>query len=205
MKKDLPTIKAGATFKLDDKRGLVLLGGDRSTYGPFIPNVLVLYEKPVLDICPNILTDWFEEIPEEPKTVYDLEEGDKCWVRRSTVSALSPEPLHAVEEIWQGDLRQQSLRECGALFLSAEEVDRDIKQCKAREILKRDTKGFKPAVHDYNQYKWHVYWLIDKQRLEMDVEPNAMENRIYFATAEDAEASIKAHPEEWKTYLGVEE
>lgn len=65
LKKDLPTIKAGATFKLDDKRGLVLLGGGKDTYGSFIPNVFVLYDKAVLDIFPNILTDWFEEIPEE--------------------------------------------------------------------------------------------------------------------------------------------
>ena len=78
LKKDLPTIKAGATFKLDDKRGLVLLGGGKDTYGSFIPNVFVLYDKAVLDIFPNILTDWFEEIPEEAKTVWNLKEDEWC-------------------------------------------------------------------------------------------------------------------------------
>jgi len=41
--------------------------------------------------------------------------------------------------------------------------------------------------------------------LRADFTHTHQEHKIYFATPEDAKASIKAHEKEWKTYLGVEE
>lgn len=200
LKKDLPTIKAGATFKLDDNRGLVLLGGDRDTYGPFIPNVFVLYDKAVLDICPNILTEWFEKIPEETKTVWDLEDGDQCWY-------IDMESLDEVRKIIWGEVPDLCVccRTYGELFLSVQEAKQELARRKAKQVLLRDTKGFKPDWSDSGQNKTLIYY--DSGDKKMKVIPwsvNAM-GGIYFANQADAEASIKAHPEEWKTYLGVEE
>lgn len=202
LKKDLPIIKAGATFKLDDKRGLVLLKGDRDTYGPFIPGVFVLYDKPVLDICPNILKDWFEEIPERPKTVDDLEEGDECWIVGCCELGYAP------MQIKFGKLARV-MRETGSLYLTEEDAKKDITRNKAEQILRRDTKGFKPDWKQlYEEARW-VYTVCQNcvtNKLEVNGRMKyKLPIEFYFATKEDARASIKAHPDEWKMYLGVEE
>lgn len=140
---------------------------------------------------------FIKEIPEQSKTVWDLKDGEKLWyiTGDGTINSTyySDSPMVA------GICNQ------GNGFLTREDAEKELARRKARETLIRDTKGFKPAVHDGDQYKWHVYWLIDEQRLEVDVEPNAIEDRIYFATVEDAEASIKSHEKEWLCYLNIEE
>lgn len=198
LKKDLPTIKAGATFKLDDKRGLVLAKGDRGTYAPFIPDVFVLYDKAVLDICPNILTDWFEEIPDQSKTVWDLEDDDECWQIIIT-------PLGATTDrvFWHSSLEEKRL--LGLIAVTKKESEREIARCKAKVIIERDTKGFKPDWVDGDP-KYEVYYDHDENTLSIECYCYYCSHEdLWFATEEDAEASIKAHPNEWKTYFGVEE
>ena len=53
LKKDLPTFKAGDKFHISSDGELVL---DNSW--------IIAYSKSTLEKFPNILTDWFEEIPE---------------------------------------------------------------------------------------------------------------------------------------------
>lgn len=197
LKKDLPNIRAGAEFKLNNKGDLVLSGGDRDSYGPFIPGVYTLYCRPVLDICPNILTDWFEEIPEKTKTVYDLKYGDECWMRGSNLQPLKIE--------WRGTPYDNQLRELGLIFLSKEDLEKDNIWQRARQILLRDTRGFKPDWRDETQQKYTVYFDSCYGYLCTDFWCTYLSSSIYFATEEGTEASIKAHEKEWKIYLGVEE
>lgn len=197
--KDLPTIKAGATFKLDDKRGLVLLKGDRDTYGPFIPGVFVLYDKPVLDICPNILKDWFEEISEQSKTVDELKEGDKCY--QIQISVFGPV---AVRRHWHKRLEYD--RALGLLYATRSECENKIRRMEAEAILKRSTKGYEPDWDDSYERKYYVGYDYVNGKLDiLQTSSFRVLGEIYFFSNEDAEASIKTHEKEWKTYFGVEE
>lgn len=54
--KDLPTFKAGDEFYIDSNNDLRLKG-----------RYIIAYNHYTLEKFPNILKDWFEEIPEEPK------------------------------------------------------------------------------------------------------------------------------------------
>lgn len=75
--KDLPTFKAGCVFEHD--RGLWWVEDE---LGRKIVRSLPVcaYAECTLKNFPNILKDWFEEIPEKPKTVDDLEGAMRCWV-----------------------------------------------------------------------------------------------------------------------------
>lgn len=194
LKKDLPTFKAGSEFELD--RGLWYKKDER---GNAVISELPIcaYTQQTLDKFPSILKDWFEEIPERPKTVWDLEKGDKCWiVRCSDCSA-----PYADRYTWYGDDMLRHFRDMGELFLTEQEAERHIERSKARAILLRDTKGFKP---DYGSHSHgHQVYLIDGE-LEIDYCP-FQDGTIRFATEEDAEESIDKHRKEWLTYLGVED
>lgn len=53
LKKDLPTFNGGDEFYLDNNNDLRLKGSD-----------IMAYNHKTLEKFPNILKDWFEEIPE---------------------------------------------------------------------------------------------------------------------------------------------
>lgn len=198
--KDLPTFKAGKKFFLDGSNALWSLDGYDEDHEPI--SKVCAFSAGTLKKFPNILKEWFEEIEEDAKVElsgqYIPAEGKKFWGMVITrIFGVEPQEI-------DGYYAEEAARH-GLSFKTKEECQKFIDWLKAYQILRQDAKGFEPAVHDCNQYKWHVYWLIDEQRLEVDVEPNVIEKRIYFATVEDAMASIKAHEKEWKIYLGVEE
>lgn len=142
---------------------------------------------------------YIEEIPEKPKTVDDLKVGDRCWC--ITVSALTGFDV----EDFEFGIRESLMVETGSVFLTREKGEKELARSKAKVILERDTKGFKPDWKNGDQYKWYVLW--DYSHLEFRTYAHYCEKGayIYFATQEDAKASIKAHPKEWKAYLRVEE
>lgn len=190
LKKDLPTFEAGQVcwLGLDGQ----LLTQDEEG------EVIVMYSAKTMVNFPKILTDWFEEIPEETKTVWELEEGDLCYVIQTAYSS-----IESIETFWNKTWVPD--RSVGGVFLTKKEAEKEIARRKAKQILLRDTKGFRPDWNDSGQNKTLVYY--DSGDKKMKVVPwsvNAM-GGIYFASQADTEASIKAHPEEWKTYLGVEE
>lgn len=180
--KDLPTFKGGEEFGCE-WRGAIFRLSDG----------LVAYSASTHRKFPNILTDWFEEIPEQPKTVWDLEAGDIYWLIRNSETS---------QEIWYGQIFQRKLRDYGNVFLTREEAEKEIARRKAKQILLRDTKGFKPkAKEDYYHCKVeysNVRGLFWSGEYDLDGD-------LYFQNKEDAKASIKAHEKEWKIYLGVEE
>lgn len=196
LKMDIPAYKRDEEFHLSKKGNLVHTKSGN-----------LAYSKGMLKAYPSVLKDWFEEIPEEPKTVWDLKHGDKCWVRAARGILFGYEPVSPMAEYWDGNPQQQSLREIGSVFLTKEECQQNIDWNKAREVLKRDAKGFKPDWSDkeLEADAWFVVWDTYDGKLRVDYTIIYQENKIYFATREAAEASIEAHEKEWKTYLGVEE
>lgn len=140
---------------------------------------------------------FIEEIPKQPKTVWDLKYGDEYYAIASDGFITT--------EIYRYDnsYEHNSRVDIGNAFITKEEAEKELARRKAKVILERDTKGFKPDWEKYN-YGVEVYWDHCGKKLVYNwVELN--DGTIRFKTDEDAQASIKAHEKEWKIYLGVEE
>lgn len=181
--KDLPTYKAGTEFRLTAKGHLA--SGDT-----------MVYHKNDLERFPNILKDWFEEILERPKTVDDLEGNAKCWV-------IGIDSVYQME--WDKIPYAVEKRVVGEIVMTEEEGLKKITRRKAEVILRRDTKGFKPK-YNLDEKRYYVSYDPTEKELWYGYEDYSnVSHDIVFASVEDAEASIKAHEKEWKTYLGVEE
>lgn len=147
---------------------------------------------------------FIERISEQPKTVWDLKEGDNFYFidwygNTGGCASMRIQDLS----------RMRHYREVGNCFLTLEECRRELARRKAKVILERDTKGFKPDWSKTcpSEDKW-VYTVVYNHNYKRLVANGYAIKQfpceIWFATEEDTEASIKAHPEEWKTYLGVE-
>lgn len=138
-----------------------------------------------------------EEICDNPKSLDDLKDNDEwfylncgdneCYIARTTsISFL------------------QAFREVGWAFLTREEGEEELARIKAREILKQDTKGFKPDWRTYGQDKYCVYYNHTSDCLDYNCYGYHQRSEIIFASKEDVEASIKDHESEWLAYFGIE-
>lgn len=195
LKKDLPTFKAGDEFFINGCGDLLLdvthTNDTQTEYG------ITAYCASTLHKFPNILKDWFEEIPEQPKTVWDLEFDDRFYL-------LGEDGDIKLYEWYNGYSDERAL---GNVFLTKEEAEKELARRKAKVILVRDTKGFKPKFQLRSGISYPG-WLV-----EYDVDAGELFTMCYihsdgtprFATQEDAEESIRKHEKEWKIYLGVED
>lgn len=68
LKKDTPLAPAGTPVYMED--GVVT----------FTHSAWYTYEKIICYVDPDNFSEWLEEIPEKPKTVWDLEKWDDCWI-----------------------------------------------------------------------------------------------------------------------------
>ncbi len=148
-------------------------------------------------MLPEIMRDY--EVAEGPRTVYDLKFGDECWTVFCPESGYTPVRI-------KFNKMASTLRETGSLYLTEEEARRDIDREKAKEILRRDAKGFEPDWKRADQIKWFAEYNHVDDDLETfwdDMEQHI--GTVYFATEEDLKESFKKHPKEWLTVLEVEE
>lgn len=199
LKRDLPTFKAGQEFWLSPRGDLMTktLWGDRSINPTMVfKEDKTVYKATELQKFPNILEDWFEEIPEKQKTVWDLKIDDVYyWLNGCMIERMC----------WIGDAEDEEDRDYGNVFLTEEEAEKELVRRKAKVILERDIKGFKPDWENNEQLKFGIAYNAIKDRLIIQEERGYCFTHIYFATIEDAEASIKAHRKEWKIWLQCED
>ena len=93
-------------------------------------------------------------------------------------------------------------KELGVWLEAKEKAEKAVEWLKARKVLFDDAKGFKPNWKDDQEFKWSVIWDCYGIRLFANFcFSETSSPGPYFATKEDAEASIKAHEKEWKIYL----
>lgn len=140
---------------------------------------------------------YIEGIPDEPKTIWDLEGDDYCWVIHNDSIYVGHwcNVIHAVDK-----------RNVGDIYLTEKEAKKELAQRKAKQILIRDTKGFKPNIYDFGQNRYYVsYNPISKVLYSVRERDNDVSHEIIFITITDAIESIEKHEKEWLTYLGVEE
>lgn len=195
LKKDLPTFKAGDIFRLEDSGNLVWHGSDN---GESEYKSVVAYMCSTLNKFPDILTDWFEEIMEESKTVWDLKENDRCYVIRTDAHDSAVIEVH-----WNDTWAPHRI--IGNVFLTREEAEKELARRKAKQILLRDTKGFKADWKNSSQNKTLVYYDSCDKKLKVIPWSVNVFGGIYFATSADADESVEKHEKEWRVYLGVEE
>lgn len=198
--KDLPTFNAGDEFYVNDCGDLILdvphNEDPQSEWG------VTAYCQSALQDFPNILNDWFEEIKEEPKTVYDLKNGEICYlIDEGRICDVAWLPYYEPE------------RDSGDICLTKEGSEKELAWRKARQILKQDAKGFKPDWTKAHEDRYNVVFSLcigdrDKNNLGCLQVVNCVyqvNREFYFATQADAEESMRKHSQEWKIYLGVEE
>lgn len=110
------------------------------------------------------------------------------------------------EGSWDGVEYDKERFESGVAFWTKDEAEKELARRKAYVILKEDTKGFVPNWNNSSEKKYLVGYDWDYNEIIADYcWKTQRAGGLYFATKEDAKASIKAHEKEWKMWLGVEE
>ena len=178
--KDLPFAKAGEElylkFSEDSEFFLVYKGIDKAYTAELNPEFIDNFDE------------WFEE---EPKIYFTID-----FFRKEIAKVSEKEIMgYAIDNV----------KSLGLLFETKEEAEKYLEYLKAKEVIKKDTKGFKPDWSDEEQPKHYGYCNAESKRLWRDVEYTEKRSTIYFRSIKDIEESLENHPKEWKTYLTYEQ
>ena len=192
--KNLPFAKAGTIFRrisFKSKDGL-------SDYDYLETNILLdgNQDETVFSIKRNYFInnfdEWFEEI-KEPEQIYYIDNlGGYVSKIDKNQFAIFPALI-------------ANLKSIGNYFETREEAEKYLKYLKAKEVIKQDTKGFKPDWNNDDENKYLGFWDLDEDKLDWLPRSIFIEATIYFKSREDIEESFDKHPEEWKTYLTYEQ
>lgn len=99
----------------------------------------------------------------------------------------------------------QNCSKNGIAFETFMEAEEYLKYLRAKEVIKQDTKGFKPNWKNPSQKRFFGYFnLIDETLCYFNAGEN-MESKIFFKTEEDIKKSFKKHPKEWMEYLSYKQ
>ena len=191
--KDLPTIEAGRIF--EETKGS--LGGTLLYATGFCSSFTI--DK---DGIKNF-DEWFEEVHEEspePKEYYHLSYAGAI-IECEYISNIELEGSIIAEE-----QLIENLKAIGNYFETREEAESHLAYLKAKEVIKQDTKGFKPNWNDEFEGRYRGFWDFEDNKTDWAYGMNTpKEPNIYFKSREDILKSFEKHPEEWKTYLTYEQ
>ena len=177
LKRDLPTFKAGDEFYLDSNNDLRLKGSD-----------LMAYNHKTLEKFPNILRDWFEEIPEKYER-WRGEKDDGYYFLSDGGDVYSETDIH--DEI--DNYRYNA----GIYGRTKQELEAKLKYNVARQVLLDDAKGGKWKKDGTNLY---VYYdrSVDKWISYKDIGSVQVVGVIYFQDENDIQKSLEEHKEQWE-------
>lgn len=193
--KDLPTFKAGDEFFIGESGNLIAGTPENPKtvrVGDITPTEvnLMAYAKETLEQFPNILTDWFEEIPRIYYSVNELGGINDSVFTYGT----SPLGVKASDVI-------KGLKLVGNYFETWEEAAEYLEYLKAKEIIEQDAKGFKPNWKDNNEKKYYGYLRYPAGKIVFDYIYSIRTTTIHFKSIKDIKESFEKHPEEWEAYL----
>ena len=178
--KDLPFAKAGGElylkFSEDSEFFLVYKGTDKTYTAELNPEFIDNFDE------------WFEEIP---KCYFSINEFRKE-VQKVIVGY---HPNWVIE----------NLKSIGLLFETEEEVENYLAYLKAKEVIKQDTKAFKPDWGKSSEIKYCGEWNFKYNKPTIRSATFIKSTTLFFGSIEDIKESFKKHPEEWKTYLTYEQ
>lgn len=174
--KDLPFAKAGEIF------------GDQYEDG-----ILTFYhQNRTIDIYKTDIEnfeEWFEEVRAFGEYYYVIDVGHVGYLEDG-----SYRPNDTLGRV-----------KIGNIFETREKAEEYLAYLKAKEIIKQDTKGFKPNWRDKDEDRFMGCWDFKRKRALFDYGDAFKTPEIYFKSREDISESFKKHPEEWKTYLTYEQ
>lgn len=203
--KDLPTWKAGDTFIL--KENWNLFWNENGT------EVMVYFSATIekFDILNN--EEWFEEIPQKPKSIWDLKEWDDFWF--ISISNIYKHTIDTYESF------EMSYLEPWNVFFTQEEAEQELNKRKAiqrvrkycyenntelfsdeelKEILKNNADdNYLKITHFYNIY----YHELDKQFYSSISNSKKYIDYFYFKEIEDVEQVIKNCESDLKIIFNV--
>ena len=188
--KNLPFAKAGTIFRRISFKSKDSL----SDYDYLETNILLdgNQDETVFSIKRNYFInnfdEWFEEVKELEQIYYVDNLGGYVSKIEKNQFAIFPALI-------------ANLKSIGNYFETREEAKKYLEYLKAKEIIKQDTKGFKPDWEYGVQKKYYGYWDFYHKKFGSSYALFNKNSEIYFKSEEDIEESLKKHPEEWKTYL----
>lgn len=194
--KDLPTFKAGQLAYISEQGSLIAGSPDK----PEITDAgvqLMMYHKTTLDKFPEILTEWFEKIPEPTSSIHwKPENGDEYFYISDYGDIYSG--------IWRGLPIDNERLALGFIYPTEEECKK-AKERKLAEARLCQTSTFEPDWKNGHggwivgySYAYHDLF-VENIRFEDAGEP------VRYATREDAERSIEQYRKDWLAYLNVED
>lgn len=189
--KDLPTFKAGDLFYISEYGALVHNGGDPDGY-----NVMA-YAQSTLEKFPNILTEWFEEIPNPTDNIH--------WKPKIGQRYFYIDDGYVFSDVWIDSHVDNRRYMAGAIYCAEADAKKALERQIAITTLMRDS-NFEPDWSNNDQNKWTVYY--NHNDKELLVEATAFlqyPSAIYFDTYDSIKKSIKNHKKEWLIYLNVED
>ena len=194
--KDLPTFKAGQLAYISEQGSLIAGNPDK----PEITDAgvqLMMYHKTTLKKFPNILTEWFEEIPNPTDSIHwEPLPGDIYWYLSNTGVVLKKKWMSSPDDIMRYVI--------GNTYRTEKECDKAYDR-KLAEARLRQTSTFKPDFEN-DEGGWVVCYYHRNKELDC--------TRIYscdygepvrYATEEEAEKSIRENERDWKIYFGIKE
>lgn len=188
LKKDLPFAKAGDMVEMWSNGTIAFIGE---------PNLPRFNKKDV-----RMFPLWFEEVEE-------VEMPDEFYIPavysdKRKIEAIKVNDMVSSSSTLQTIFLNNS--EIGSAFKSKEEAERYIEYLKAKAIIKKDTKGFKPSLGKYDKDIYYFgIWDCEKEEPFIDSYGGVAVEAVKFKTPEDIEKSFKKHPEEWRKYLFYEQ
>ena len=183
--KDLPYVKAGTIF-------------ERHPEEP-----VLIYKNHRLHLLDINTDEWSEEVKEIKKI--DLAEhffiilGGRVDIIKFINYTYSDETEQEYIK------KKEECKSVGNFFETREEAEKYLEYLKAKEVIKKDTKGFNPNWEDKDEDRFMGCWDFKRKRARFDYGDAFKTPEIYFKSREDISESFEKHPEEWKTYLTYEQ
>ena len=186
--KDLPTFKAGDLFYISQCGDLMHDGGNVG---------IMAYARHTLDMFPDILTEWFEEVQEPTDSIHwKPKNGDEYFYVSDYGCVYS--------DIWRGKPIDDERLALGIIH-PTEEGCKKAKKRQLAEVRLRRTSTFEPDLKS-GMYAYTVGYNFKHKRLYvtklLDV---IVGNPIIYKSLEEAEKSIEENREDWLIYFGIEE
>lgn len=186
--KDLPTFKAGDLFYISEYGALVYDDGDGG---------VMAYARQTLDMFPNILTEWFEEIQEESTDSihWNPRIGERCFIL---------ENANIIPTLYTLKPRDCNARRTGKIFRTEEECEK-ARDRELAEVRLRRTSTFTPDFEN-GRGGWFVAYNHLEGKLEyFQCSWQDAGEPVRYETKEEAERSIEQYRKDWLAYLNVED
>lgn len=194
LKKGLPLAKAGEEVEIYEKW----------------QNLVRIYKKPnnnrsgilICQIKKEDIDEWLEEIPQKPKSVFDLKFGDRYFTKDSYWAT--------IERNWQNNYTENQLQKEGKIFLTKEECDKDYEKELAIQRIKKYCweNSIELADNDFikdsNNAKFNIYYDIETTGFHATYFNICLwDNLFFFKTKEDTEKVIENCEDDLKIIFNI--